>query len=132
MADDTLKELAAPDNRPTWPEFRRPESTGFVVLDLDKPRGSVVTVNGKEYRLRESGTLPPSESRKLIQHSRRIDALIGKDGELTPEEDKELAGLPNVMCRLVFDAPDAVHKKLSDDQRMTLVSAFLAGSPVSR
>jgi hypothetical protein len=124
---DTARGATPADAIPGLPEFSRAPSGGIVVLDLDKlRRGSSVTLSGVECRLRSPRSLTPLESRRLVRYSLRIDALI-QQPEISADEEKELAGLPDTMCRIVLDAPAKVHKGLDDETRMVLIAEFLNG-----
>lgn len=102
-------------------------TTGKVVLDLDRPHLDThpnVTIDGVPYALEIAASMPPLDSHRLIRLTRQVDTLMAKE-TLSEAEETELLGLPNAMCRLVLEAPDAVHAKLTDTQRMSIVRAFL-------
>jgi len=101
-------------------------TTARVVLDLDHPRPNTpfIKIDGVDFTMLEAHLLPPLKSHRMLSYSRRLDVLVTKD-TLTDEDQAELEGLPEKMCRLVLQAPDEVHAKLNDEQRMAIVSSFL-------
>lgn len=101
------------------------------ILDLDSlvDRPTVV-IGGNEYWLITLDIMPPLDTHRLQRGMQRVAALLSQ-AELTDDEQKELEVLPDTLCRLVLDAPDSVHKPLSNRTRMliaeTAVSTFRTG-----
>jgi len=91
---------------------------------IDKP--TIVLADGTSCRMVTHGLLPPLESHRLIKMSERAQMLVQKNGNLTPEEEKELAALPDQMCRIVLLATDEQHKQITDLERWEIVSTFLS------
>lgn len=95
-----------------------------AVLDLDDLTDMPsVKINGAHHPLRSVGMLAPMELHRLQRLSSRYDLIVTKS-DLTPEEEKEIGGLPDQMCRTVLMAPDAVHTGLTDWHRMRVLQAF--------
>lgn len=98
---------------------------GQTVLDLDTLIDRPVVVLGKkEYRLWTVDLLPPLDNHRVRKLLKRNDELALKDGELTKAEEKELAAIFGEIVRIVLDAPDGVHKKLTDKQRAEIIRVF--------
>lgn len=94
------------------------------VLDLDRlVDRPTVRINKKEYRLFTIDLLPPIENYQVRKLLKRNDELALKD-ELSKAEEQELKGLLDKIARIVLDAPDAIHKKLTDRQRVEIVQLF--------
>jgi hypothetical protein len=95
------------------------------VLDLDTLADRPTVIFGKkEYRLWSSDLLPPLDNHRVRKLIRRIDEIALKDGELTKAEENELKKLFDEVTRVVLDAPDAVHKKLTDKHRAEIIRTF--------
>lgn len=100
----------------------------MVVLDLDKPTNEpAVLIDGTAYRLITFGNIPPLDHHRLLTAARRVDALLSQE-QLSSDEEAELEVLPDRMCRLVLDAPDTVHGKLTSHQRAAVVQVFMTPS----
>ncbi len=99
------------------------KSVPLLTLDtlIDRP---VVVIAGKEYLLITNAMLPPLAAHRIQRLSMRIDELLKQDA-LTKEQEDELDGIPNQMCRIILEAPDAVQKKLTDRQRMDIIGTFV-------
>lgn len=100
-----------------------PKPVQLLTLDslIDRP---VVVIKGREYLLITNAMLPPLDAHKVQRYANRIDALMKQD-EVSEAEEQELATLPDKMCRLILDAPDAVQLTLTDRQRMEIIGAFV-------
>jgi hypothetical protein len=122
---------------------------GQTVLNLDtlidRP---VVIISGEEYRLWSTDILPPLDNHRVQRLIKRVDAISLKE-EPTDAELEELAGpvvkkngkpqtdadgneirrselgLFSKITRIVLDAPDDIHKALTDKQRAEIIRTFL-------
>lgn len=94
------------------------------VLDLDTiaDRPTVV-IRGKSYRLWSIDLLPPLDNHRVRKLLKRNNELAQKD-ELTKAEEKELKAIFDEITRIVLEAPDAVHAKLTDKQRAEIINVF--------
>jgi hypothetical protein len=91
------------------------------ILDLDTlANRPVVIFEEREYWLRTPEILPPLKSYTLKKTIDRL-AELETQKDLSDDEQKELQHIPDRLCRLVLDAPDEVHAKLSDDLRTLVV-----------
>lgn len=94
---------------------------------VDRP---TVVIDGTEYWLVTPDILPPLDGHRLQRLMGRVMTLSGQ-ATLSEDEERELGGLPDRLCRLVLEAPDAVHQKLDDRRRMliaeTAVTTFRSG-----
>lgn len=92
------------------------------ILDLDSLTDRpVIQINGHEHWLITPDVMPVLDNYTFTKKAARADALAAKT-DLTDEERQELQVLPDELCRLVLDAPDAVHGGLNDRQRMLIVA----------
>jgi hypothetical protein len=88
---------------------------------IDRP---VVIIDGHEYQLLTQAILPPIDVHRLAKFSRRIEVLTQQE-DLTAAEEAELTALPDRICRLLLEAPNEVHAKLTDTKRMEIAATFL-------
>jgi hypothetical protein len=98
---------------------------GKVVLNFDQQDETalVVTIDQQSYPFLHPTRVTPIERHRLIKLQRRGDELAQK-ADLTDEERTELESIPDQMTRIVVEAPDEIHKKLNDQQRMAILAAF--------
>ena len=114
--------MAAETSQPPveTPPVERP-----AVLEIETllPK-DVVKVDGVKYELRQ-----PDQLLSLFDYTRferlldRVLELTSKD-EITPAENDELERAADRMTRIVLDAPEAVHAKLTPRQRMKVIMSF--------
>jgi hypothetical protein len=99
---------------------------GKVVLNFDQQDDTalVVTIDQQTYPFLDPTRVTPIERHRLIRLQRRGDELAQK-ADLTEEERAELESIPDQMVRIVVKAPDEIHKKLNDEQRMAILAAFM-------
>jgi hypothetical protein len=99
-------------------------STQSLVLDLDTLTDRpVVRINQKDYRLWSIDLLPPIENHRIRKLMKRNDEHATKDDQ-TKAEEAELKTIFDQITRVVLDAPDAIHKKLTDKQRAEVIRTF--------
>jgi len=81
---------------------------------VDRP---TVVINDKEYWLKTIDILSPLAGYELQRLMKRSGELLDDKiaRELNEDEKKELDAIPNRACRLVLEAPDAVHTSLDKD-----------------
>jgi hypothetical protein len=82
-----------------------------------------ITIDGQPYELRNADEFSVVDAHRLGRKGVRLDQLM-TSAELTPDEEMELAGLLDALCKSVLDAPEAVHKTLRDAQRSAIFQAF--------
>jgi hypothetical protein len=99
---------------------------GKVVLNLDQQDDTalVVTIDQHSYQFLHPTHVTPLERHRLVKLQRRGDELAQK-ADLTEEERAELESIPDQMVQIVVKAPDEIHKKLNDEQRMQILAAFM-------
>lgn len=96
------------------------------LLSLDTlVTGPTVAIDGVPYRLKTRLQLGIVPGAKLAIDGRRMEELNTRQPNLTVPEAEELASLIDNTCRAVLDAPDHVHQKLSDNQRLDVCWAFI-------
>lgn len=94
------------------------------VLDLDKLDDfPTIRINKKDYRIWSIDRLPPLDNHRVRKLLKRNDELARKD-EITAKEEAELKKLFDEIARKVLDAPEAIHKKLTDKQRADIINVF--------
>ena len=98
---------------------------GKVVLNFDEPDTTalVITIDQQPYPFLDPARITPIERHHLIKLQRRSDELA-QQADLTDDERAELQSIPDLMARIVVLAPDEVHQKLTDTQRMAIIAAF--------
>lgn len=102
------------------------------ILDLDTfADRPTVLIDGTEYELLTHSLLSPLDGHRMSTAYARISELMEK-AALTPEEEHELEALPDRMCRMVLEAPEEVHVKLTKKQRMAILSTFSTVLPRAR
>lgn len=83
-----------------------------------------VAIDGGLYELRSPDMLPLFDYKRLERCRDRIGQLMSQ-ADITEPEAKELDTLLDRQCRLILDAPNDVHARLSDGIRMQVYLAFL-------
>lgn len=102
-----------------------PTTTGHVVLDLSKPLpGLPVQIDDQTYTVIAPRMLPPITSHRFLGQLRRLDRLLEQE-TLSDDEQRDLEALPDRLCRLILDAPEDVHARLTDAHRMAIVNLFV-------
>lgn len=95
------------------------------VLNLDTLLPSAtVRIDGIKHELRSADQLSLLELRRFEQLRRQMNLLLAKD-ELSAEDEAHVSRLADQQCRIVLGAPADVHARLTDVQRMHVISAFL-------
>jgi len=89
---------------------------------VDRP---TVVLDGIEYWLLTYEVLPPLDSYQLQAMNRRVAELMKREDALSEAEILELQALPNRIAHIVLEAPDEVHAKLNDRQRMQIAYAAM-------
>jgi hypothetical protein len=92
-----------------------------IGLNIVRP---TVVIDGTAYGLRSADEFSVVDYHRLGRRGRRLDVLMAKDDELTPEEEVELSSLMDMICRQILDAPDDVHAKLRDLHRLSICRTF--------
>lgn len=82
-----------------------------------------ITIDGERYELRNPGEFSILDYHRMGVRAGRVDALMA-EGELAEEQVQELESLLNDGCRSVLIAPDEIHRKLTDVQRLKVIEAF--------
>lgn len=94
------------------------------ILDLatlaDRP---TVAIDGIAYRLRSPDDFSILEHQRHVVQVQRFSELLNLPAP-TDDEGAELAQLLDAYCRRVLEAPPDVQGKLTDGQRLRIVSVF--------
>lgn len=104
----------------------KPQTTPIrPVLNLDtQSPPEHVTIDGVGYDLRAAGDLSIQQTVRLMQLTPRHDDLIARQATLTEDEFTELGALLKRIVPLILEAPDDVHARLNENQRLQIVVAF--------
>lgn len=99
------------------------------ILDLTTVvHRSLVRIDGKKYELKSPEEFALLDYRSKTRKYDRLGFLFRKK-RLTSAESKEQQTLLDEFCRAILEAPDAVHDKLVEPQRIAVVTAFFLSSP---
>ncbi len=82
-----------------------------------------VTIDGQSYEVISVDELAIADYHRFGRKGLRIDFLMGKDTP-TDEELAEVSKILDELCRAVLQAPDEVHRKLTEGHRLSLVKVF--------
>lgn len=82
-----------------------------------------VRVDGKAYTLKPMSRFSVLETLAFPEQTARLSALATLK-KLTPEQNDEIERLLDEICRVILDAPDAVHERLTGPQRMQVCNVF--------
>ncbi len=88
---------------------------------VDRP---TVAVDGVAYPLRATDEFSILEYQRHLVDAVRLPELLRCGDALTDDDATELRSLLDRYCRRVLTAPVDVHAKLSDVQRLKIVSVF--------
>jgi hypothetical protein len=86
-----------------------------------------VKVDGKAYPLRRLRDFGLQDLHRLTQQGRSLQRAFAAVS-LSPEEVEDLSASIKAIAEAVLDAPDAVHRKLTDVNRLEVASAFIRSS----
>lgn len=96
------------------------------VLDISTiGLGAPVRIDGKRYFIRHPNKLTLESTLELERLTPLAGMLLRRARALSSAEKTELSALLDRICRLVLDAPAAVHKGLSDNNRVALLQVFI-------
>lgn len=96
------------------------------LLDLDTlTEHPSVIIDKHAYELTPPEALSAVEYHRIGKIAPRMFALWESATELTPEEEVELEQTLDRVCRIVLKAPDEVHERLTDLQRLAIYQTFL-------
>lgn len=98
-------------------------STPTPLLSLETLEGYTVTVDGQSYRLFAPDALPAFTYKRLSTLSVRLEALWQQEA-LSAAEERELSDVLDRLCRIVLEAPEGVHGRISDMQRLAIFQTF--------
>jgi len=87
---------------------------------------STITVDGKAYDLINPEELSIVDTHRVGKWGARVQELYADLGNRGEDEIKELASLLDRLCRLLWLAPAEVHDHLTDTQRLSVVTVFIA------
>lgn len=96
-----------------------------LTLSTIDTAGVPIQIDGRRYQTRHPDALSLRAIKQLERLAPRLGGLLQQD-DLSEAEELELStGLAEV-CRLVLDAPDEVIARLTDQQRVRVMEAFMA------
>lgn len=99
--------------------------TNDPILNLDIiDEVPTVQIQGQRYGLYPAEALSIGEMLRFHRLAPRLHDLSMLD-ERTPAQEAELADVLNRLCRVILKAPDEVHARLLDAQRMMIYGAFV-------
>lgn len=106
-------------------------ATAAPLLDLQTltTRHSIA-IDGAAYELRTFDDLSIVDYHQTPRRAARIYGLL-REETLTSEQEHELSRLVDQVCRIILDAPQAVHAKLKDWQRLKIFQTFTLLSRVT-
>jgi hypothetical protein len=84
---------------------------------------ALVNIDGQPYPLLSATQLPLAQYMRTESMSEQLYALVDK-AERTAEEDATMSRLLDQCCRGVLEAPDEVHARLKDPQRLMVLNVF--------
>jgi hypothetical protein len=86
-----------------------------------------VRIDGAPHRLMHDDALTLEQTLVLEKLGPRVNELFNKlrDETLNNDERAELDSALDRACRLVLDAPDVVHKRLTQKHRFEVLKAFM-------
>jgi hypothetical protein len=98
----------------------------LLTLDAMEPDRDFITINGKQYDLREQDELSLSELARIRRESRTVvDA--GSAAEMSEEDAKKFETfLDDIVKTVVIGLEASVIDKLRSAQKIQIVSAFMA------
>ena len=82
-----------------------------------------VAIDGVRYDLRKGDELSVVDYQRLAHQLPQLGSLLQREA-LTPEEEETAQSLLDRVCRTVLVAPDAVHARLTDLHRVSIVTVF--------
>ena len=91
----------------------------------------VVAIDGERYALHPADSLSLFVRMELEATERQLSQLLSAPAR-TNVEKADVARLLDQVCRKVLEAPDAVHAKLTDVQRMLICEVFIRLPRASR
>jgi len=95
------------------------------LLNLDTlTERNTVTVDGVPYDLINPGQLSILDQHRVLKWGARVQELHATVENLSDAAITEMGELLDRFCRLVLPAPPEVHDRVSDNQRLKLMSVF--------
>lgn len=110
------------------PTRRRSGASRPVALDLAlAPERPLVRIAGTEYEMRHPTEVSLKEYVRIQRQAEGIEQMFKDRGDegVTEDEADKLAALLDELARYVLpEAPEALHKRLTDTARMSILRAF--------
>lgn len=91
-----------------------------LTVTIDRP---CIRFNGVNYEIRTAADLTIGEYKHLWQTAPQLSALLSKK-DVSKEEDAARSQMLDDLCRLAIIAPDDVHSRLGDVNRMSVFGVF--------
>lgn len=85
---------------------------------------ATITIDGTAFELINPGELSIVDTHRVAKWGARVQEIYKDLDSQRENEVAELAGLLDKLCRLLWRAPDDIHDRLSDNQRLAIVMAF--------
>lgn len=103
-------------------------ATNAPLLDLTTlVTASHVRIDGTLHPLRSTEAMSIVQVKRLDFEAQRIRDLLVlvQSGSISEDDGQELARLLASVCRIVLDAPDDIHARLNEQQRLKVFASFL-------
>jgi hypothetical protein len=95
------------------------------VLDLNTlVERRTIRIDGAPYELTNHSEVSILDYYRIGRQSERLDAMVNQPEAMAPEQVEELQRLLNELVRFVLRAPDDVHARLNDIQKLQIISVF--------
>jgi hypothetical protein len=105
---------------------RPPRPSSSRVLDLSVfTDDKTIRILGTDYPLSPVDSLSILEYNRWAKLGARVDVLVNRETDHTAAEAAELSSLLDTLCRMVLQAPDAIHVRLKDLHRFQIINAFV-------
>lgn len=85
---------------------------------------ATVAIDGTAYELINPEEISIVDTHRVGKWGARVQELYKDLEARSDEEVSELASLLDRLCRLIWKAPSDVHDRLTDTQRLSVVTAF--------
>ncbi len=95
------------------------------LLDLSTlTEHDTVAINGTEYELVRGEELSILDYHRVAKWGAVVGEMQGRIEDLSEEQLVELSKRLDALCRLTLRAPDDVHARLTETQRLEIISCF--------
>jgi hypothetical protein len=114
--------MAKRRKRPNQASYQAPKEKILNLVTLsDRVQ---VSIDGERYDLLGPLELPLLAYHRLSRDADRLRDFFKDDCDPSEDDEKELSSTLDRICRKVLSAPDEIHERLNDFQRLDIVNAF--------